>query len=92
MKPMSTLAKIETLAADLAAKAAQDTTSIENKIEAVKVLASYYAALKKVQGRSDDDPGTETMSDFKAQLHRVQETGNGGEAVSSRRRGRSASN
>ena len=45
---MSTLAKIETLAADLAAKAAQDTTSIENKIEAVKVLASYYAALKKV--------------------------------------------
>ena len=90
---MSTLAKIETLAADLAAKAAQDTTSIENKIEAVKVLASYYAALKKAQGRSNDDPGDETtMSGLQAQLHRVQETGNGGEAVSSRRRGRSASN
>lgn len=91
---MSTLTKIEHLAATLAEKAAQESTTVSEMTEAVKVLGPYYTALKKAKDASaDDDADDDSMGAIQAELARVTEKPNGGQAVSNRsRRGRSASN
>lgn len=88
---MSTLSKIEHLAAALADKAAQESTTVSEMTEAVKVLGPYYTALKKAKDPADDPPDEESIGAIQADLVRL-EKGNGGQAVSGRRRGRSASN
>jgi hypothetical protein len=91
---MSTLSKIDHLAGRLAEKAAQESTSVSEMTEALKALGPYYTALRKAKPDSDEDSADDTsIGGIQAELQRVSETANGGQAVSGRsRRGRNASN
>lgn len=80
---------IEAAARKLAQTVVKDGVSAAEMTEAVKVLAPYYTALKKAEGKSDDDPsdGT-TMSALQEALHEAEEVDHGGRTVSRHQRRR----
>jgi len=88
----STLDKIENFVASLAEQAAKPDTELGLKIEAAKVLSSYYGALKKAQAQTDE--GTEdeeiTISGLQSQLARVTEAQHGGTVPRHKRRTRNS--
>jgi hypothetical protein len=84
---MSTfLDDIEKLAADVA-KEALDSKTLQEKMDALKLLQPYYAILKKGKGASSDDADDEpTMDDIRRGLRVVvQEPADGGVKATGRR-------
>ena len=87
------LADIERLVAEVAKDAVSGNKTLQEKMEALKLLQPYYAVLKKVKSKSDDDAsGGPSMGDMQHSLRVVEqepaETGgsaNGGIETSSRR-------
>lgn len=81
------LEDIEKLVAEVAKKAASAETTIETKMDALKLLQPYYAVLKKAKGKLDDDPseGGQTMGAMRERLRVIEEPADGGVETSSRR-------
>lgn len=72
---MTTLSDIEKLVETTAKQALEKTTTIEQRIDALKVIAPYYTALKKAAGQDPPAEGGEpTMDDMRSQ---IEESGNG---------------
>ena len=79
---MTALFDIEKLVETTAKQALEKETPIQSRIDALKVIAPYYAALKKAAGQelpSSDEP---TMDDMRSQIE--QENGNGGQRLQAR--------
>jgi len=76
----ATLKKIEAFAGALADQAKTSEIEFALKIEAARVLAPYYNALKKAQVQSDEGAEGEeiTISGLQDQLAKVAEKGHGG--------------
>lgn len=74
-----TLKAIEAFAKKLAEKAGNDAITVPEMTEAVKALAPYYTALRKAEGKFDEDPsdGT-TMSGMQAALQAAEDNVHGG--------------
>lgn len=74
---------------DLVLKTAQEAilpdTPLENRIDALRAIGSYYTALKKAAGQTEEPSGEPTMDDMRSQIE--QENGNG-RAVQTRSRSR----
>ena len=82
---MTTLQDIEKLVQTTAKNALEKDTPLQERIDALKVIAPYYTALKKAAGSPADEAGDEpTMDDMRTQ---IEETGNG-RAVQTRSRSR----
>ena len=81
------LADIEKLVAEVANKALGADTTLESKIDALKLLTPYYVVMKKSQGSSDGDSEDEpTMDDIRRGLRVVaQETADGRVEATGRR-------
>ena len=81
------LADIEKLVAEVANKALGADTTLESKIDALKLLTPYYVVMKKSQGSSDGDSEDEpTMDDIRRGLRVVvQEPADGGVKATGRR-------
>lgn len=72
----TTLQDIEQLVQKTAQAALKEDTPIEAKIDALKVIAPYYTALKKAAGQDPPEAGDEpTMDDMRSQIEK--ENGNG---------------
>ena len=69
------LQDIEKLAQKTAQEALTPDTPLQAKIDALKVLGVYYAALKKAAGQEPDETGETTMDDMRSQIEK--ENGNG---------------
>lgn len=83
---MTTLHDIEKLAETTAKQALEKDTPLQSRIDALKVLGTYYTALKKAAGLEPAEGGDEpTMDDMRSQIE--QENGNG-RAVQTRSRSR----
>lgn len=82
------LEDIEKLVADVAKEASSGNKTIEEKMDALKLLQPYYAVLKKAKGKSDDEQSDDepTMGEMQRRLRVVeQEPTDGGIETSSRR-------
>jgi len=86
---MTTLQDIEQLVATTAKQALAKETPIQSRIEALKVIAPYYLALKKADLQVPDESGDEpTIEHLRDQMKAAdQEVGNGG-TVQARSRSR----
>ena len=86
---MSLLKNIEKLCAEVAEAATSGSVPLQDKMDALKLLQPYYAALKKAEGKPADDDVSEgglTMSGMRRRLHVVeQEPADGRVETSSRR-------
>ena len=82
---MTTLSDIEKLVETTAKQALEKDTPIASRIDALKVIAPYYTALKKAAGQTEEPSGEPTMDDMRSQIE--QENGNG-RAVQTRSRSR----
>jgi len=85
---MTALSDIEKLAVKVAKEAFDKDTSLDVKIEALKVLGPYYTLLKKAEGKADTDSPTEpSMGDLQRQLRHTEDAAHGGsEAIPGRQR------
>jgi hypothetical protein len=85
------LADIEKLVAEVAKKAVSSDTTLEQKMDALKLLQPYYAVLKKAKGKPDDDPSQDgpSMGDMRNNLRVVEQEPDDGSGIeaSSRRAG-----
>jgi hypothetical protein len=81
------IAKIDKLAAKIADEGVQDAVSYHDRVEALKVLAGYYAAVSK--GKPPADASDGTLGAFGRTLGIEQDLGNG-LRDDRRRRGRPA--
>ena len=82
---MTTLSDIEKLVQKTAQEALKDTTPLQERVDALKVIAPYYGALKKLEPKGDDADGDEpTMDEMRSQ---IEESGNA-RAVQTRSRSR----
>ena len=90
LTPVNPLEEIEKLVLLASEQAAREGTTLQEKTDLLKVLAPYYAALKKAN-RADAEPPDDdspTMGDLQRRLRVVdQEPGNGGSVASTGRRG-----
>jgi hypothetical protein len=72
---MTTLSDIEKLVQTTAKNALEKDTPLQERIDALKVIAPYYTALKKAAGQEPAEGGDEpTMDDMRSQ---IEESGNG---------------
>ena len=72
---MTTLSDIEELAQKTAKAALDKDTPLQLRIDALKVLSTYYTALKKAAGQESTEGGGEpTMDEMRSQ---IEESGNG---------------
>ena len=89
---MTLLKNIEKLVAEVAEAATLADVPLHDKMDALKLLQPYYAALKKAEGKPADDDGSEgglTMSGMRRRLHVVeQEPADGSRVETSSRRPR----
>jgi hypothetical protein len=82
---MTTLSDIEKLVQTTAKNALEKDTPLQERIDALKVIAPYYTALKKAAGQEPPDSGGDpTMDEMRSQ---IEESGNG-RAVQIRSRSR----
>jgi hypothetical protein len=65
---MTTLQDIEKLAQKTALEALKDDTPIQTRIDALKSLTPYYAALKKVEPKGGGDSDEPTIEDLRTQM------------------------
>ena len=72
---MTTLFDIEKLVQTTAKNALEKDTPLQERIDALKVIAPYYTALKKAAGQSEEPSGEPTMDEMRSQIE--QENGNG---------------
>ena len=72
---MTTLTDIEKLVETTAKQALEKDTTIQSRIDALKVIAPYYTALKKAAGVDLPESDEPTMADMRSQIE--QENGNG---------------
>lgn len=80
---------LDKLAGQIAKKAAQDATSLQESVDALKALTPYYALTQKLAAKSgDDETDGATFEAFSAQLVEPQEDRPNGRSpqVRSRRR------
>jgi hypothetical protein len=78
---------IEKLVADVAKEALSSKTSLQEKMDALKLLAPYYTALKK-KGKTDDETSDEpTMGELRNRLRVVEESADDGIETAARRSG-----
>lgn len=83
------LADIEKLVAEVANKALGADTTLESKIDALKLLTPYYVVMKKSQGSSDGDSEDEpTMDDIRRGLRVVAQEPADGRVEATGRRNR----
>lgn len=61
---MSAKSKIEALALSVAEKAMEKDTGLQDRIDALKVLTPYYAALIKGKKQISDEDGEPTFADL----------------------------
>ena len=86
---MTVLSDIEKLVETTAKQALEKDTSIQSRIDALKVIAPYYGALKKAAGKDPDESDEPTMGDLRRQLDEAEENGHGGsERIQARTRSR----
>lgn len=88
-----TLADIEKLVAEVAKDAVSASKTLQEKMDALKLLQPYYAIMKKAKPRPDDDDALDepTMGDMRDKLRLIeQETDDGGVETADRRAGRGA--
>lgn len=70
---MKTLEEIERLASKIAREAyEQDAIKFNDKVDALRVLAPYYSALRKDHGAVVEN-GASTMSDFAQLMNETEE-------------------
>ena len=79
---MTALTEIEALAEKTAQEALKQDTPLQSRIDALKILAPYYAALKKAVGQEVPPSDEPTIEDMRVQIER--ENGNGGKRVQAR--------
>lgn len=82
-------AELDTLAAKIAKNAALSDTSLQESVDALKALTSYYAATQKVDakgGGDEPDEDAPTFSNFSAQIAEPKEGLNGRTQIRGRRR------
>ena len=72
---MTTLSDIEKLVETTAKQALQNDTSLQDRVDALKILHPYYAALKKAEGLPAEGGDEPTIADMQAQIEK--ENGNG---------------
>jgi len=72
---MTTLSDIEKLVQTTAKQALQNDITLQDRVEALKVLGTYYTALKKAAGDALPESDEPTMEDMRSQIE--QENGNG---------------
>jgi hypothetical protein len=82
---------IEKLVADVAKEALSGNKNLQEKMDALKLLAPYYTALKK-KGKTDDEASDEpTMGELRNRLRLVEEPADdGSEQTTARRPGNPA--
>ena len=82
------LKKIEQFIANLATSLENKDIDLGLKIEGAKVLAAYYASLKKAEALADSEADDEeiTISGLQNALAKVTEAGNGGTVPRHKRR------
>lgn len=88
------LEDIEKLVAQVAAKAVSGEASLDQQVDALKLLTPYYAILKKAKGKSDDEPADDqpTMGDMQRRLRVIeQEPADDGRVETASRRPRKRS-
>lgn len=76
---------IEKLVEIVAKAATSDAIPLQEKMDALKLLAPYYTVLKKADTRSLGDDDGETMAGMQRALAEVEESGDGGIETASRR-------
>lgn len=78
---------LDSLAAKIAKNAALSATSLQESVDALKALTSYYATVQKVdaKGQQDDEPGGATFEAFSRSLEDHQEEHPNGRAAVHRR-------
>ncbi len=74
-KAASPLADIEKLVQITAKSALEKDTPIQSRIDALRAIGPYYAALKKAAGQETPESDEPTMEDMRSQIE--QENGNG---------------
>lgn len=79
---MSARSDIEKLAQSIAKDAMKADTSLQDRIDALKVLTPYYTALTKQKKAPADDDGEPTFADLTRQ---IEEHANGTPEVRTRR-------
>lgn len=83
---MSTLREeLDKLAADIAKKASLSDTSLQESIDALKVLTPYYALTQKLKTGDEDEPDGATFDTFSADISGTEERPNGRTQIRSRR-------
>lgn len=66
---MSTLRQdLDKLAAEIAKKAAEKATSLQESVDALKALVPYYALLQKLKGKDDSNDDGATFESFSADI------------------------
>jgi len=82
------LKKIEQFISSLATSLENKDIDLGLKIEGAKVLAAYYASLKKAEALADSEADDDeiTISGLQNQLAKVTEAGNGGTVPHRKRR------
>lgn len=66
---MTLRAALDKLAAEIAKKAAEDATSLQESVDALKALVPYYALLQKLKGKdSDKDDDADNFDAFSADI------------------------
>lgn len=71
---MTTLSDIEKLVETTAKQALESDTSLQNRMDTLKILGPYYLALKKAEGVEPPESDEPTMDDMRSQ---IEDSGNG---------------
>ena len=81
--------EMDKVAEAVAKKAAEYDTPLQEKMDALKVLTAYYAAVEKSKKKGGDEPAGgngESFEDFTASIHgATEDTANGRKEISGRR-------
>ena len=81
---MTTIDDIEKLVQTTAKKALEESTPLQERIDALRAIGPYYTALKKAAGQTEEPSDEPTMDEMRSQ---IEESGNG-RAVQTRSRSR----
>jgi hypothetical protein len=89
---MNLRADLDKLAGQIAKKAAQDVTTLQESVDALKALTPYYALTQKLalKGSDSDEANGATFEDFSAQIAEPQEERVNGHGAKVRSRKRDA--
>ena len=84
----SALTEIERLIVKTAKKAQEEDIELEKKVDALKILAPYYALLQKAKLKMSAESGEFSLSQLASQIHEADDEGSNGRNIQDRASGR----